>query len=202
MKKIIAVLIVVLICGCTSAPQQTAPVLEGPFLVTNVVDGDTLDLNNSERVRLSGINTPETGECFYQEAKDALSFLTLGKEVYLEQDTTDQGKYGRLLRYIYADSQLVNSALVYNGYARVYDKYKEDTKKYEELKEFEQNAVEKNLGVWNCTDPKAGCLYVRSSNSEIYHSPECKWAKKIKPENLVCYTEEWEIENLTPAKSC
>ncbi len=172
--------------------------LDGPFLVTNVVDGDTLDLDNGERIRLSGINTPETGECYYAEAKEALEELVLGEEVYLEKDKSDIGKYGRELRYVYLDDLMVNAYLVENSYAKVYDKYKDDTKRYEELKALEPLKG----GVWDCVDPKEGCLYVASKNSKIYHKPKCKWAKKIKPENLICFHSEEELEGYEPAKSC
>ncbi|MFH1455476.1 MAG: thermonuclease family protein [archaeon] len=137
MKKIIILLILVLcLTGCK----------QGPYLVTNVVDGDTLDINTGERIRLSGINTPETNECYYQEAKNWLTKLTLGKEVYLEKDRSNTGKYGRLLRYIYVDDILVNEILVKEGYAKVYDKYKDDTKRYEQLK----NVETKDNGLWLC----------------------------------------------------
>lgn len=124
--------------------------LEGPFVVTNVVDGDTIDLDNGERVRLSGIDTAERGECYYQEAKDKLGSLILYEEVYLERDYSNRGKYGRLLRYVYVEDILVNFYLVGEGYAKVYDKYKDDTKRYDELKEFEKMATDKNLGIWSC----------------------------------------------------
>lgn len=123
---------------------------EGPFLVTNVVDGDTLDLENYGRIRMSGINTPEKKECYYQEAKDKLSYLVLGKEVYVEPDYSLEDKYKRKLRYIYLDEVLVNSVMVREGYARVFDKYKDDTRKYSELKKLESFAVKSKLGVWSC----------------------------------------------------
>ena len=134
------ILLLILISGCSS--------IEGPFLVENVVDGDTLDVH--ERVRLSGINTPERGECYYKEATERLEELVLGKEVFLERDRSNRGNYGRLLRYIYVDDILVNKVLVEEGYAKVYDKYKDDTKRYKELKLSESIAKANNLGVWNC----------------------------------------------------
>jgi len=33
--------------------------------VTSVVDGDTVDVSNGERIRIIGIDTPERGECGY-----------------------------------------------------------------------------------------------------------------------------------------
>ena len=200
MKWVIFLVLVILISSCSNINKETKK--EGPFLVTNVVDGDTLDLNNSKRVRLSGINTPETGECYYEEAKDKLNELTLGREVYLEGDYSDEDKYGRLLRYIYINDLFVNQVLVEQGYAKVFDKYKEDTKKYEELKKIEVNAVENKLGLWGCVDNKKECLYVGSKNSNKYYPPECKWAKRVNPENLVCYKSEDEVKDLIAGKGC
>ncbi len=184
----IFLIFIFLVSGCITG--STVRELEGPFFVTKVVDGDTLDLNNNERIRMSGINTPETGECYYQEAKERLAELVLNKYVYVETDRSDKDKYGRLLRYIYlneTDLVFVNGILVEGGFGRVYDKYKSDTKRYGELKKFEEKAKENNLGVWDCIDNKKDCLYVGSNNSDKYHTPDCKFAKKIKPENLVCF---------------
>jgi len=149
MKKLILIL-VVFVTGCVTGNNIVEDNFEGPFEVIKVVDGDTLDLNDSRRVRFSGINTPEKGECYYQEAKDKLKELVFGKDVMIERDISDTGKYGRLLRYVYVDGVLVNSELVREGYARVYDKYRNDTKRYHELKESELIAKEKGLGVWGC----------------------------------------------------
>ena len=200
--RLIYLLLLVFVSGCATGNVVYENVKEGPFKVTNIIDGDTIDLNNSERIRLSGINTPEIGECYYNEAKNELGNLILNNDVYLEKDMTNRDKYSRLLRYVYLNDLLVNSYLVQNGYAKVYDKYEYDTKKYEELKLVEEIAKSNNLGVWGCKDLKEGCLYVGSKNSDIYHKPECEWAKRIKPENLVCYHSEEEVKNLTPAKSC
>ena len=191
MRKLILIflLVILLINGCITGNT----VKEGPFLVVNVIDGDTLDLDNGERIRLSGINTPETGECYYSEAKSKLRELALNKEVFLEKDRTNIDKYGRKLRYVYSDV-FVNGVLVSEGYAKVYDKYKDDTKKYSELKKLEKNAVENNLGVWRCVDNKENCLFVGSLNSDKYHTPDCKYAKKIKVENLICFNSLEETE--------
>lgn len=153
-KSIIPFLILLIfISSCTTGEVVKEHTLEGPYLVTYVVDGDTLDVDingNTERIRFSGINTPEKGDCYYQEAKDKLKELTLNKEIYIQQDIKNKGKYGRLLRYIYLDDMLINEFLVKNGYAKVYDKYKEDTSKYNQLKRSELEAVRLDLGVWNC----------------------------------------------------
>jgi endonuclease YncB( thermonuclease family) len=86
----------------TSAPtpsQASAPSVP-TYLVTRVVDGDTLELGNGETVRLVGIDTPEVGECGYERSSDALARLVLGRHVRLVVSDEDRDGYGRLLRYV------------------------------------------------------------------------------------------------------
>ena len=87
----------------TVAPVVSeAPAPVETFIVTNVVNGDTLDLDNGERVRLVGIDTPEKGQCGADEAAFALTALTLNKTITLEPSDEDRDKYGRLLRYVWS----------------------------------------------------------------------------------------------------
>ena len=96
--------------------------------VARVIDGDTIEIENGESVRLLGINSPERGELYYDEAKDFLVNLILNKTVKLEfvGDRTD--KYRRTLAYVFLDNLNVNAEAVKNGYANYYfysrkDKY-------------------------------------------------------------------------------
>lgn len=98
--------------------------------VEHVVDGDTIDIaigGNTERVRLIGVNTPETKhptkgvECFGPEASSYTEkLLPTGTKVRVERDVEARDKYGRLLLYVYiANSNVfVNLDLVMKGYAR------------------------------------------------------------------------------------
>lgn len=121
---------------------------EGPYKVTKVLDGDTLDVNNGERIRLIGINTPEKNECYYKEATEELKKLTEGKVILLEIDNADKDKYGRLLRVVYVKGINVNSHMIEKGFARVFDEF--PSLDYNSLKQLEKIAKEKNLGLWNC----------------------------------------------------
>ncbi len=145
MKETIIILLLLFTTACY--PSST---LEGPFNATRAIDGDTLELSTKEKVRLSGIDTPEKDECYYKEAKQRLSELVAGKQVYLERDYTNKDKYHRLLRYVYVGNNEVNVILVEKGYARVYDKYAYDTKKYKRLKDIETLAVREGRGIWSC----------------------------------------------------
>ena len=194
--KLFLFLLVLFLPSCRLEPS-----LQGPYIVSSVVDGDTLNIEE-ERIRLAGINSPEIGQCYAQEAKEKLQELTLSQEVLLEKELENKDKYGRLLRYVYTNVTSISHYLVHYGYATVYDKYNATTRYYKELKLLEQEAQEQKRGVWNCTDPLQGCLYVASKNSNLYHKPECKWAKRIKPENLICFHSKEELQGYSPAQSC
>ncbi len=47
----------------------------------------------------------------------------------------------------------------------------------------------------NSAIQKISCAFVGSKNSDIYHFPDCPSAKRIKPENLVCFKSEQDAES-------
>ncbi len=116
-------------------------------LVKEVIDGDTIILSNGEKVRLIGINTPEYGRYYFDEARELMEILTLGKEVMLERDITDRDKYGRLLRYVYVNGLFVNLEMIERGFANAYT-YPPDVKYTEKFLEAERYARSNNAGLW------------------------------------------------------
>jgi micrococcal nuclease len=86
--------------------------------VVSVLDGDTievLDNNRAEHIRLSGIDCPEKGQAYGNNAKHAASALVFGKEVTLQ--THGQDKYGRTLADdLLKDGTNVNHELVKEGW--------------------------------------------------------------------------------------
>lgn len=70
------------------------------YLVTRVIDGDTVELANGDAVRFVGIDTPERGDCGYDAATVHMERLVLGKRVRLTMSDEDTDRYGRLLRYV------------------------------------------------------------------------------------------------------
>ena len=85
-----------------------------------VVDGDTIDVDGIGRIRFVGVNTPERGQPGYQEAKDFVSSLCLGKTVGLDiDDAKHYDKYGRVLAVVYSGDINVNAELLKRGYAEV-----------------------------------------------------------------------------------
>jgi micrococcal nuclease len=113
-------LLAVLLTACSSEPAGAPSEAD----VTRVVDGDTIVVGD-ERVRLIGIDTPETVkpgtpvQCFGREASAELKRLVEGRRVRLERDVEERDRYGRLLAYVYRGDVFVNAELVRRGYASV-----------------------------------------------------------------------------------
>lgn len=104
------------------APEPQPTPTEPTWTVTNIVDGDTIDVINSEgtseRVRLIGIDTPERGECGYNRASNFIEALTLDKEVILTSGIEqDRDQYDRILRYVDLDEIDVGLELISQGLA-------------------------------------------------------------------------------------
>lgn len=122
-------------------------------LVTRVIDGDTIELAGGARVRYIGIDAPESVDprqsvqCFGVEAKNENVKLVEGKTVTLEKDISDTDKYGRLLRYVYLDSDMVNEHMVRSGYARA-SSYPPDVAKQDVLQLAEWEAKTNGRGLW------------------------------------------------------
>ncbi|MBI2170315.1 MAG: thermonuclease family protein [Actinobacteria bacterium] len=139
------------------AGTQTTPLEDGERAsVAGVVDGDTLDHTNGTRIRLIGIDTPETKdprkpvECFGREAAARLAtLLPAGTEVTLVYDIERLDRYGRTLAYVYrtSDGLFVNAAMVADGYASAFT-YPPNVEHAEEFVRLEREAREANRGLW------------------------------------------------------
>lgn len=129
MTRFVSVALVVLLAGC--ADPGPRPAAGGNAVVLHVVDGDTIDVavdNGDERVRLLGIDTPESvdpnrpQQCYGAEATAALeTILPPGTTVLLVRDIEPRDRFGRLLAYVYRtdDGLFVNHQLVADGHADV-----------------------------------------------------------------------------------
>jgi len=115
--------------------------------VTYVIDGDTVELETGERVRLIGIDAPEFKKPYFTESKAKLAELVLNKNVFLEKDETDRDAYGRLLRYVYQDGVFVNLEMVRIGYAKALI-IPPDVKYKDLLLAAELEARRQHLGIW------------------------------------------------------
>ena len=104
--------------------------LSANAVIDYVIDGDTVDViidGREERIRLIGIDTPETKkrnspiECFGPEASAFTELLLpVGTPVYIERDIVNRDDYGRILGYVYRanDGIFVNYELMRQGFAQ------------------------------------------------------------------------------------
>lgn len=127
-------------------------------LVAEVVDGDTIVIEDGIRIRLLGIDAPETTECFGDEAKKELARHVLGQQIVLEKDQTAKDSFDRLLRYVVlhnenpeVDDVFVNNELVRAGYAT--SLYVKPNRRYlAQLQTAEREAKEEGVGMWGACE--------------------------------------------------
>ena len=137
---------IVLITACTSAQEHQ--------VVRRVVDGDTFVLGNGERVRLIGIDTPETVhprkpvEYYGKEASAFTKKMIEGKRIRLEYDVQKYDHYSRLLAYVYLpDGTFLNAELIKQGYARIAT-FPPNVKYVDLFTRLQREARENNRGLW------------------------------------------------------
>ncbi len=118
--------------GCDSGSQGGSTTLPAGAnaTVVRVIDGDTIDADFAgtiERIRLIGVDTPETKkpdtpvQCFGPEASThTTELLPPDTPIRVERDAEARDDYGRLLGYVYrsGDGLFVNLDLAIGGYAR------------------------------------------------------------------------------------
>jgi micrococcal nuclease len=152
-------------------PPPRAPVVRSPHtvaergsasnaVVVRVVDGDTVDVrigHHRERIRLIGVNTPETVdprkpvECFGPEASaHTKHLLPPGTPVLVERDAEPRDDYGRLLAYVHraTDGLFVNLDLAERGFA-VPLRIEPNSGHADEFQAAADRAMRSGLGLWS-----------------------------------------------------
>ena len=117
------------------------------FAVASVIDGDTIKLETGQKVRLIGINTPESGHPYYSEATEKLKALIGDSKVTLKSDEEDKDQYGRLLRYVYVNDTFVNLEIVKAGLATAYE-FEPNVKHSSDFDAAESQARAAGVGIW------------------------------------------------------
>ncbi len=155
--------LVIVMLAVTRHPVQAKP---GYVYVEKVHDGDTIEAEidgRSEKIRLLGIDTPETVDprrpvqCFGQEASHRSRELMTHRYVRVVADqargaASDRDKYHRLLRYVYLeDGTEVNLALVRDGYAHEYTYQSQSYEHQAAYKMAQREAREESRGLWSAS---------------------------------------------------
>ncbi len=172
----LVILLIFVFFGQDAAQKKLAEVLginiteevnnTGVYNVTDVIDGDTIKLEDGRRVRYLNIDTAESVkpntpvQCFSKEASEMNKALVEGKNIIMTSDEVETDRYGRDLRFIFlqgADTndigQSINAKLVQMGYARAYIIKPNDTFE-DEFRQWQKEAQDKNIGIWkSCPHP-------------------------------------------------
>lgn len=145
--------------------------LQWPIVTTKVLhveDGDTFEVRiagKTERIRMVGIDTPETVDprkpiqCYGPEASDHTKQVLADQMVTLTSDTVsgDRDIYGRLLRYVtLADGSDYGQALLSEGYAREYDYKGQRYSKRSVYRAAQTEAKAAKRGLWSPETCKGG----------------------------------------------
>ena len=123
--------------------------------VVRVIDGTTIEVNldgTLVQVRYLGIEVPDER---IREATEFNTFLVNGRTVELEREDGESDPAGRLLRYVYVQGEMVNLALLTNGYASVGDT-PADFKHETAFMVAQQNAKADRRGIWHRSEEADG----------------------------------------------
>lgn len=141
--------LLVLVLSIPSLAAQGGPL----YRVQRVVDGDTIIVDGIGRIRLIGVDTPESVDPrrpvqrYAREAGEFLKSLLDGQSVRLDYDVERFDRYKRTLAYVYLpDGTFVNEQIIARGYGFAYTRF--PFKHLQRFRTLEQDARSKGLGLW------------------------------------------------------
>ena len=140
-------ILVLLSLACDGTPVPPTPSDGQQVNIAHVVDGDSIELADGRRVRYLGINTPEHGQPFFEEATAANRRLTEGQTAWMVLDTQQTDRYGRILAYLWVGDRFINLELVGQGYANAYTA-PPNVRYSEEILAAEKKARKAQVGLW------------------------------------------------------
>lgn len=164
--------------------------------VIGISDGDTitvLDGQAQKKIRLYGIDCPESRQDFGTRARQFTSDLVFNKPVRVAGQGTD--RYGRVVGLVYTGAICVNEEILRAGLAWVYDEYCQ-IPLCAAWKNLEERAREQGAGLWRHPDPvppwefrrnsretasnhtpareTGAVIYHGNTVSMIFHQPSCR----------------------------
>ena len=146
---VLTLLLLSLVARYILSPRPTS----GDRFCTKVIDGDTIKLDDGERVRLIGVDTPEKNDR-RPEMRDLAAAATgftrrlcERRSVRLEYDFERQDRHGRTLAYVFLkDGTFVNAEIVQQGYGFAYTRF--PFRYLEEFRTYEREARAAGRGLW------------------------------------------------------
>ncbi|MGE3314119.1 MAG: thermonuclease family protein [Planctomycetaceae bacterium] len=169
-RSIWTILLLLLIAGYqlytrTSAPAPDSPPVpfsfegDGPYKVERVVDGDTILLEGRTRVRMIGIDTPESVapdrpvEPLGKEASEFTRSLIEGREVTLQYDRERRDQHDRVLAYVLLGDRLINEEIIRAGFSRAEKRFPFDSGMKSRFLKAEKEARAARRGLWRSESP-------------------------------------------------
>lgn len=185
--------------------------VEETGVCTKVVDGDTIYLDNGEKIRFVGVNTPERGVEGYITSKNFVQKLCLNKEVGIDvDDAKHSDRYGRTLGVVIVDGKNVNEMLLKEGLAEImymppsefypYNWANDSTHIPNSYHTYSNTHSSKSSS--SSSDSSGG--YIGNSNTGKFHELTCKWGQKISEHNKVSFKNRNEAisQGYQPCKVC
>jgi endonuclease YncB( thermonuclease family) len=208
-------------CGCAyleaqanSDPRRLVGVTFSATVVS-VIDDDTVRVALADaselRVRLEGIDCPETGEPYSTRACNATRALLFTRRVQVRGITVD--RYARLVARIVVGDVDMSLELLKSGLACHFTRYSTDRF----LAEAQREAQRKGLGFWSRGAPKPACALaaLRPHASEmsgaqfhgnvvshVFHSPQCRNYNCRHCTAIFASFREAEVAGFRPAGDC
>jgi micrococcal nuclease len=134
--------------GCSA--QQPGPPVAQACTISRVSDGDSFRCSDGRRVRLIGIDSPESQQQpIGAEARAALvRLLPSGSTVRLETDVAPYDQCGRTLAYAWTGTTLINETMVQDGWAVLYT-VPPNLKYVDRLRRAQEEARARRTGLWS-----------------------------------------------------
>ena len=192
--------------------EDTSCSVEERAVCTHVVDGDTIYLDNGEKVRFVGVNTPERGVEGYITSKNFVQKLCLNKEVGIDiDDSKHTDRYGRTLGVVIVGGKNVNEMLLKEGLAEImymppsefypYDWANSDTHVSESHSSSSSSSHPTSSESTSSSDSAS---YVGNANSGKFHEASCNSVSKMSEGNKVFFSSRDDAINqgYQPCKRC
>jgi len=188
--------------------------IEERGVCTKVVDGDTIYLDNGEKIRFVGVNTPERGVEGYITSKNFVQKLCLGKTVGIDvDDSKHNDRYGRTLGVVIVDGKNVNEMLLKEGLAEImymppsefypFDWANSNTH-VADTHSSSSSSSSHSTDSSSSSSYSASGNYIGNSNSGKFHVASCPSVSKMSDRNKVSFSSRNQAINqgYAPCKIC
>ncbi len=189
----------------TEAPLDVVHEPGATVRVQRAVDGDTLLLEDRSRVRLLGVDTPETKkpdwpvERFGPEAHEFTSGHVAGRHVRLEFDKERHDKYGRVLAYVYLDDWFLNEELIRAGLGKAETKYPYSETMKRRFRAAQREAQHERRGIWSIERETGKTKFSLSDCSTLFKRPKSARRSRVEAiSELGFRISDYEAESCNP----